>query len=133
MQEQDQRLLELLAADQKLREKMRTTNMINSDVLAEFKEDNDQMRVRAERDAKIKRENEILELKKNAAINLFLSGVAQLDHKAQKADVTAELKPIEEFLTEAERQVTDIRNECMRLNGDMIKKHQQEKRLERNC
>ena len=53
--------------------------MINSDVLAEFKEENDQQRIRNECEDKVKSEKEVWELKKNTAINLFLAGISQLD------------------------------------------------------
>lgn len=33
------------------------------------------------------------------------------------------MKPIDEFIGEAERKVTEIRNECMKLNVDIIKRH----------
>ena len=35
-----------------------------------------------------------------------------------------ELKPIDEYIGEAVRKITDIKNECMRLNVDIAKKYQ---------
>jgi len=35
-----------------------------------------------------------------------------------------ELRPIDEYIVEAVRQITDMKNECMRLNVDLAKKYQ---------
>ena len=66
-------------------------------------------------------------------VTLFLTGASHLGLAPTKANILIELKPLDEYIGDAERKVIELRSDCMKASNELIKKHQAVKRVERNC
>lgn len=71
--------------------------------------------------------------RRDTARQQFVDNLSKLGSKIGRADLMLEIKPMENFINESEKLVSDARSECNKLNADLVKKQQSGKRNERNC